>query len=104
MTPLKVLIFCIRYVLEERSTLCRTDVRVSSSSGKIELRLEKRRKGRKWRRLGDLVQQEYCKEDQVDIGFRPWKLKERREITHDVDHLVLEPAAGLEVCAPVQLH
>ena len=86
--------FSLRHRLSRPAAL--GGVRVSPA-GKVEVTLKKERAGEHWPALGEEREARLCKQADLQTVFRQWTLKERREVTHDVDHLVLEPPAKSEV-------
>ena len=89
--------FVLRYLLSQRATLSGLHPVRVSPSGKVEVTLSKKHAGERWSSLGREEESRLCRQSDLETVFRPWIVSSRREVTHDVDHLVLEPPSKAEV-------
>lgn len=87
------------FELHDFAKLPRSKVRVTKSTGKVELTLNKFESNR-WPNFGEPIEGEndvYCKQSELKTEFREWKLVDRVNVTHDVDRIVFEPLQNNEV-------
>lgn len=86
--------FVTEYTLHDKARLGK--VTVGTSTGKVEIVLRKESKSH-WPNLGQLVEgfPKLSKAANLDTRYRDWALIERKPVTHDVDHLILEPSPNL---------
>ena len=89
--------FVLRYHLSQQAALSGLHPVRVSPGGKVEVTLSKKHAGEHWSSLGREEESRLCRQSELETVFRPWIVSSRREVTHDVDHLVLEPPSKAEV-------
>lgn len=80
-------------------------LRVGASSGKVELDLVKERHER-WPGLGTgLDSHLWCGQlKDISVTYRPWVVREVRQVTHDTKQFLLDPPAGTLFSVPLGHH
>eukprot|EP00094_Tigriopus_californicus_P007906 TCALIF_07610-PA protein Name:"Similar to cyb5r4 Cytochrome b5 reductase 4 (Danio rerio)" AED:0.08 eAED:0.08 QI:276/0.71/0.75/1/0.71/0.75/8/43/588 len=88
--------FLSEYTLHDKARLGK--VTVVTSTGKVEIVLKKESKSH-WPNLGQIVEgfPKLSKAANLETRYRDWALIDRKTVTHDVDHLILEPLPNLDL-------